>query len=213
MRNSHSWAQINNPSVVGHRLITHLLGAGFITCALLKSMPSIPLTDERYNTFFLTLKIIKDINIFVSKKYFDIIISSLDYCQKHKGIHILAYAILSNHLHLIFWMDEEVVLKDVIRDFKHFTAKQIIKLLQKDKKFHTIEIFKEAALDTTDRKCKVWRRTTHPEAIYFDKFLEQKVRYVDYNAAHHGIVEDIEDYLYTSYHNHYCQHETVLKLI
>ena len=29
---------------------------------------------------------------------------------------------------------------------------------------------------------------------------------------HHGVVKDIENYPYTSYHDHYCNHPTLLKI-
>lgn len=176
-------------------------------------MPSITLNDERYNTFFLTLKIINNIHIFTSKKYFDVIINSLNYCQKQKGMHILAYAILSNHLHLIFWIEELVVLCDLVRDFKHFTANQIIKLLRQDNRQDILMIFNKSANNLLDRNYRVWRRTTHPKLLYSDRFLEQKIHYVDFNAVHHGIVDDAENYPYTSYHNHYCKHGLILNLI
>jgi len=176
-------------------------------------MPSINLNDEHYNTFFLTLKIVNDLNVFTSKKYFDIILNSLGYCQKNKGMHILAFAILSNHLHLIFWIDEKVVLKDLVRDFKHFTASQILKQLKQDSQEQILKIFNDLASKAFDRNYKVWRRTTHPEVLYSDKFLEQKIKYVDFNATHHNLTDNPEEYLYTSYHNHYCKHEPVLKLL
>ncbi len=180
-------------------------------------MPSIKLDDSRYNTFFITLKTNKNVHVFTSKKYFNIILNSLDYCQKDKGMQILAYAILSNHLHLVFRIKENIVLRDLIRDFKHFTANQIIELLKQDNQLRILNIFQKSARELKDRKHKVWRRTTHPEVIYSDKFLEQKIKYVDINAVHHRIVNDPIRYLYTSFHNHY-QHvypecKVVLKII
>ena len=166
-------------------------------------MPSINIDDSRYNTFFITLKTNKNVNIFTSRKYFDLILKSLDYCQKNKGMQILAYAILSNHIHLVFRIKEKIILKDLIRDFKHFTANQIIKLLKQENKTALLNVFYESAKNLKDRENKVWRRTVHTEVIYSDKFREQKIKYVDLNAVHHKIVNDPTKYLYTSFHNHY----------
>ena len=60
--------------------------------------------------------------------YRDIVIESLDFCRKKKGLIIVAYVIMSNHIHLIAQADESTKqgLSEIVRDFKKFTAKQII---------------------------------------------------------------------------------------
>ena len=41
------------------------------------------------------------VDVFIRKAYKDIIIESVDYCQKEKGLRVYAYVIMSSHLHLI----------------------------------------------------------------------------------------------------------------
>ena len=48
----------------------------------------------------------------------DIVIDSLRYCQKNKGLNIYAWVIMSNHIHLIL-RSETNNLSDIIRDFKN----------------------------------------------------------------------------------------------
>ncbi len=50
---------------------------------------------------FLTITIVSWVDIFTKKIYRDIIIDSLKYCQKEKGLEIYGYVIMSNHIHLI----------------------------------------------------------------------------------------------------------------
>jgi REP element-mobilizing transposase RayT len=66
---------------------------------------------------------------FTRQTYRDIIIESLDYCIKNKGMILYGYVILSNHIHLIL-QSEEGKLSDLIRDFKKFTAKSILEKIQ-----------------------------------------------------------------------------------
>lgn len=76
-------------------------------------------------TYYLTLQVIDWIDIFTRKIYCEIIIESLDYCRKNKGLQIWAYVIMSNHLHMIVSAKNEN-LSAVIRDFKRYTARKVL---------------------------------------------------------------------------------------
>jgi GrpB-like predicted nucleotidyltransferase (UPF0157 family)/REP element-mobilizing transposase RayT len=73
---------------------------------------------------YLTLTIAGWIDLFTRQRYRDIVIESLKYCRQQKGLHIYAYVIMSNHLHLVA-QTEGHELSHVLRDFKKFTANQI----------------------------------------------------------------------------------------
>jgi len=62
-------------------------------------------------------------------QYNDIIIDSLDFCRREKGLEIWAYVIMSNHIHLLVSAKNKN-LSSVIRDFKRYTAQNILKSIQ-----------------------------------------------------------------------------------
>jgi len=69
--------------------------------------------------------------MFFSKDdYRKIIIDSLIYCQKEKGLVLNAYVIMSNHIHLICYTKEPFLLSDFVRDFKKFTSKSVLEAIQ-----------------------------------------------------------------------------------
>ena len=78
---------------------------------------------------FLTCTIVDWIDIFSRKTYRDVIIECLEFCIKNKGMVLYGYVIMSNHLHFIV-QSKDGKLSDLIRDFKKFTAKQILEKLQ-----------------------------------------------------------------------------------
>ncbi|MDX1629593.1 MAG: transposase [Fulvivirga sp.] len=80
--------------------------------------------------YFVTFTVVGWIDVFTRKVYKDVIIDSLKYCQREKGLILHAFVIMSNHLHLIISAKEGAVLSDIIRDFKKYTAKAIIKLIK-----------------------------------------------------------------------------------
>ncbi len=69
------------------------------------------------------------VDVFTRKEYRDIIIESLQHCQKEKGLEIYEWCIMSNHAHLIISAKENNV-SSVLGDFKKRTSKQIIKAIK-----------------------------------------------------------------------------------
>jgi REP element-mobilizing transposase RayT len=66
---------------------------------------------------FLTFTVCGWIDLFTRKEYKDILIDSLKYCQKEKGLELNAFVIMSNHVHLIGRATEKNTLSDIVRDF------------------------------------------------------------------------------------------------
>ena len=52
-----------------------------------------------------------------------IIIENLRYCQRHKGLEIYGYVIMSNHIHLLVKSETEQ-LGNTLRDFKSIQANE-----------------------------------------------------------------------------------------
>ncbi len=71
---------------------------------------------------FITCTVVDWIDVFTKKVYKDIVIASLDYCIKEKGMILYGYVIMSNHIHLMI-QSKEGKLSDLIRDFKKITSK------------------------------------------------------------------------------------------
>jgi len=176
------------------------------------NMPSLKQAEEAGSLFFLTIKTINGLPVLINKDYYDVIIDSLNFCRNHKDWGIYAYTILINHLHLLLSIKKEDSLWNTIGDFKSYTAHEILKLLKRDKQYDILAEMRIAAYKSNDRDNKIWRKNCWPEIIISDKFFWQKVDYIDFNAWQHGIVKDIENYIYTSYHNHYCKHNVILKI-
>ena len=53
------------------------------------------------------------------------------YCIENKGIVLYGYVIMSNHIHLII-QSKEGKLSDLLRDFKKFTAKNILEAIKQN---------------------------------------------------------------------------------
>ncbi|MCD4679860.1 MAG: transposase [Bacteroidales bacterium] len=160
---------------------------------------------EQDKLHFLTLRVINWIDIFTNKTYKDIIIDNLKYCQKEKGLEIYAYVIMSNHIHLLARASGEN-LSDVLRDFKSYSSKVILKTVQETtesrKKWILNQFAFAAKKHSRNTNYQLWTHENHAELIYSNKFIEQKLNYIHNNPVKKGIVEMPEDYLYSSARNY-----------
>lgn len=80
--------------------------------------------------YFVTFTIIEWIDLFTRRIYRDILLDSLRYCQKNKGLDLCAYCIMSSHAHLIIGRNGEQPMEGIIRDIKKFASVKIIEEVQ-----------------------------------------------------------------------------------
>ena len=80
--------------------------------------------------YYITLTVVEWIDIFSRPVYKHILVDSLNYCVANKGLKIYCWCLMSNHLHMIASASGENSLSDILRDFKKFTSKAIIKAVQ-----------------------------------------------------------------------------------
>ncbi len=142
------------------------------------------------------------VDVFSRKEYRDIVLDSIRFCQQEKGLLLHCWCIMSNHLHLVISTRNEN-LSDVLRDFKKYTSKQIIKAIsentQESRREWMLEIFRrEGAKNSRNTRFQFWRQDNRPMELYSGKFIIQKMNYVHNNPVEAGIVVNPEYYLYSS---------------
>ncbi len=52
--------------------------------------------------YFVSFATVYWLDVFVRDIYFDLVVRSLDYCRKEKGMEIYAWCVMTSHVHLIF---------------------------------------------------------------------------------------------------------------
>ena len=164
---------------------------------------------------FLTFTIVEWIDLFSRKIYKDIIIDSLAFCQKNKGLNVHAYVIMSSHVHVIFSTEASDGLSSIIQNFKSFTARQILKYIKDKKKPESrrewlLNHFAfNARKNKTHSQHQIWQRDNHPIMLYSPKVIRQKLLYIHNNPVEEKIVREQEAYLYSSASN-YTNNEGIL---
>lgn len=156
--------------------------------------------------YFVTITVVGWVDIFTREVQKNVIVESLQYCQKEKGLEIYGFCLMSNHLHLICKAVKQITLSEIIRDLKKFTSKEIIKAINKEpesRRDWMLKYFQEACKHLKRvQKYKVWQDGYHAEILYSRKFLLQKLNYIHNNPVKAGIVEQPEYFLYSSARNY-----------
>lgn len=147
-------------------------------------------------TYFISFAVKDWIDVFARNEYKDIIVESLDFCQKNKGLEIFAWCIMTNHVHLIVRTEKGFLLQNTIGDLKTYTSKKIIQEIkdnpQESRKQWLLEKFK------TETGFCFWGTDNHPIELWSNKVIDQKLNYLHNNPVEEGLVSQPEQYIYSS---------------
>lgn len=152
--------------------------------------------------YFVTSTITEWIDIFTRSDYCNVVLDSLKYCQKNKGLVIHAWCIMPNHIHMIISRNRKSTLSEIMRDFKRYTSIEIVKTIEntnESRKKWIINIFKETAGKIKRvENYKVWHDGNHPVELDSNYLIEQKLEYIHENPVKAGFVWEAEHYVYSS---------------
>lgn len=118
--------------------------------------------------FFITITVIDWVDVFTREEYKKIIVESLDFCCRNKGLQLHAWVLMTNHIHLIASHETDSDhLWQVIRDFKKFTSKKIIASIignpvESRKKWMVGHFLEENIANNDDASCSVSKKGISP---------------------------------------------------
>lgn len=166
--------------------------------------------------YFISFATVFWVDVFVRRIYFDCIVENLNFCVDNKGMEIYAWCIMPSHVHLVF---KSTIQKpdELIRDFKSYTAKQLIKLIeentQESRREWLLNSFKKAAVSNSNNaKNQFWQQHNHPIELWSNDVIQQKIDYTHNNPVEAGFVENDYEYLYSSARE-YCDIKGLVKVI
>jgi len=157
--------------------------------------------------YYMTFTVVGWIDIFSRQAYRDIVIDSFKHCQQKKGLHLHAYVIMSNHIHLVASVENGFSLSAFVRDCKKFTSNAITELIEnsgvESRRQWILHQFKYyASLHTRNEKYQLWDQDNHFVELSSPAFTQQKIEYIHQNPVRAGLVYRAEDYIYSSSSNY-----------
>ena len=125
---------------------------------------------------------------------------------------------MSNHIHCLCRASKGYSLSDIIRDYKKFTAKKIIKLIEvgaESRKEWMLKKF-EYAGQRLNRisNYKFWKDDNHAIEIsdLETKLIEQKLDYIHNNPMNSMIVFEPQEYVFSSAKD-YCNEKGLVNIV
>ncbi|MRT93955.1 transposase [Ancylomarina sp. 16SWW S1-10-2] len=153
--------------------------------------------------YFVSFAVVEWLDVFTRSEYKDIIIDSLRYCQKQKGMDVFAWCIMTNHVHLIFRSVDGQKPELLLGDFKRFTSKAIVKAIKDNhresrKEWLLEQFLKAGAKSSNVKKYQFWRHDNKPIELWSNKVFDEKINYIHNNPVEEGLVSYPADYVYSS---------------
>lgn len=168
---------------------------------------------NKQGAYFISFAAVYWLDVFTRQIYFNVLEESIEYCRKEKGMEVFAYCFMPSHVHLIFRSSNEDP-SGLIRDFKGFTAKKLIKAIennpQESRKEWLLWMMERAGKKKSNVKQRqFWQQHNKPIELWSEKVIQQKIDYIHNNPVESGFVTDPVDWKYSSARN-YQEDQTVL---
>jgi len=170
---------------------------------------------NKQGAYFISFATVYWLDIFTRQVYFNILEESIDFCRKEKGMEVFAYCFMPSHVHLVFRSANDNP-SGLLRDFKGFTARKIIKAIednpQESRKEWLLWMLERAAKKKSNvSKRQFWQQHNKPIELWSDKVIKQKIDYIHNNPVEAGFVTNPVDWKYSSARN-YAEDDTILKI-
>ena len=155
------------------------------------------------SAYFVSFAVVEWLDVFTRNEYKDILVDSLEYCQKEKGMEIYAWCIMTNHVHLIFRSIGDYKPEQILGDFKRFTSKKVVNAIINNPRESRKEVFleqfsKAASKSSNVYKYQFWRHDNKPIEVSSNKVIAEKINYIHRNPVDEGYVFRPEEYRYSS---------------
>ena len=159
---------------------------------------------DQFATYFLTFTLVGWVDLFTRRQCCQILIDSFNYCKENKGLILYAYVIMGSHVHLLASAkDGSTGLSAIVRDFKSHTSRKIIEWItdnNKESRRKWLEmVFKyHGKYNSNNQVYQVWKQHSKPMQCVTPQFTLQKLNYIHNNPVKAGLVDNPEDYRYSS---------------
>ncbi len=125
---------------------------------------------------------------------------------------------MPSHLHLVVAVEnEQSSLSDVMRDFKKYTSKLIVKTISEiaeSRRDWLLNHFAYAGkYNPKIKDYKFWQDGLHSIELTSSKFIDQKINYIHQNPVEAGIVFRAEDYVMSSAVQYAGEYNALLEVI
>ena len=159
--------------------------------------------------YFLTFTVVDWMDVFTRLAHRQLLVDSLNYCIRNKGLIVYAWVVMSNHIHMVAYAEEGKKMGDLIRDFKRHTSNAVRKSIETGPESRREWLLDRMAFTARKTKrtdnYKLWQDGSHAMDIFSMDFLQQKIDYIHNNPVRNGLVDLPEHYRFSSARDYYTE--------
>jgi len=136
---------------------------------------------ERGRYFFSTITVNNWISVFEDFPTVNsIVLGSFNYLTENRLVEINAFVIMKDHIHLIWTLNDECLINEIILKFKKYTGRRIVNALEHLDPNYLNQYFASAR---KDRKHKFWKTNDSSLELIHRDILFQKIEYIHSNPT------------------------------
>ena len=173
---------------------------------------SLPRFHIEGHIYYITTIIYKRLPIFTRSSFIIPLLDSLNFYRYQQEFKLLGYVIMPEHIHLIIWPYGTATVSDIMRDYKTFTSKRIIRQAKVENIADWVAAFGQAGRETKRSDNKVWQDSYWDENVYTERFLRKKLNYIHRNPLRSGLTEQLANYSYSSFQNYEFDQEWLIEI-
>ena len=143
--------------------------------------------------YFVTSVTYKREKLFEQPANCEILLHNLKYYRDQLGFKLLAYAVMPDHFHALIHVPEGQTISTIMHDLKRFSSIQIGRRINRMGR-------------------PIWQQGYYEHVIRDGKDFETKLDYIHKNPLNAGLVENLEDYPFSSYRNYYLDDNSVIEI-
>ena len=147
-----------------------------------------------HHIHFFTATILEWNHLLKEDVYKHIIIDSLNYLVANKRVRVFGFVFMSNHIHLLWRIQDGHLREDVQRDFLRFTSQQMLKALRNSEN----KLMQSFYVGAKDRKYQIWERNSLSIELWTEDVFLQKLEYIHQNPVRANLGFLPAEYYYSS---------------
>lgn len=165
------------------------------------------------NIYYITSVVHTRLPIFTKPSFIIPLLDSFNFYRYQHAFELLGYVVMPDHFHiLIFPQGNSESVSNAMRDFKRFTSGRVTRQAKVEGKLEWVKAFEDAGDETGRAEYKVWQDSFWEMAIWSEKFLREKLNYIHRNPVRGGLVNNPQDYAYSSFRNYVLDDETLIEI-
>jgi len=162
--------------------------------------------------YFVTARIINNKKIFNNDRHCRILLNNINYYRNRLKFRLYAYCVIPCHVHLLILPKRGRDISKIMQLIKYRTARDI----RRNDMLSDMSGRRQPGCRLHDlgQRCEhsIWQRSFYDRIIRSDEQMCNTINYINYNAAHHHLVDDPLNWPYTSFHNYDKTGQALLRI-